>query len=76
MRDHYENEKTVRRYERERPLEDLEKEFEYCSDEESVYEGFEQDPKKLPPSITKKFAINYESAPNKVLVRDMIKRFR
>ena len=39
-------------------IEQIEKDFEYQSDEESIYGSFEHDPKSIPFQIKKKFSLN------------------
>lgn len=56
-------------------LEDIEEAFEYKSDEESIFGSFQQDLKKMPPQVTKKFSSTYESRANSKVVNDMLKRF-
>jgi len=54
----------------------MEKEFDYQSDEESIFGSFHMDHnQKLPLIITKKFALAHESSANKNQVKAVIKRF-
>ena len=62
-------------YQKAKDIDMLEQEYEYKSDEESIYKSFEHDPKGLPIPVTKKFPLNSESSFNKKQVKDMLKRF-
>jgi hypothetical protein len=55
-------EKSVRIYQKAKEIEKIEKDFEYNTDEESIYKSFEHDPKGLPHAVTKKFTLNNESS--------------
>jgi hypothetical protein len=74
-RERFQVEKSVKKYQREKKIEDLERSFEYKTDEESIYKSFSHDPKALPLAVTKKFALNSESKENKKIIKDMLKRF-
>jgi hypothetical protein len=74
-RERFQMDKSVKKYQREKKIEDLERSFEYKTDEESIYKSFTHDPKELPLSVTKKFALNTESKENKKIIKDMLKRF-
>ena len=65
----------MRIYQKAKEIEKIEKDFEYNTDEESIYKSFEHDPKGLPHAVTKKFTLNHESSSNKKQVKDMLKRF-
>jgi len=56
-------------------FEEFEKDYEYQSEEESIYRSFIQDSKTMPIPVTKCFTINSETSNNKKIVKDMIKRF-
>ena len=75
LRDNFECEKTVNLYKRERNVEEFEKDFEYRSDEESIYNSFAREVKTMPLRISKRFTLNTESGSNKKIVKDMIRRF-
>ena len=63
-------------YEKDKDLEVLEEDFEYKSDEQSIYKSFREfDAKAIPKPITRPFSINKESKENKKIIQDMIKRF-
>ena len=74
-RERFQVEKSVRIYQKAKEIEKIEKDFEYNTDEESIYKSFEHDPKGLPHAVTKKFTLNHESNSNKKQVKDMLKRF-
>jgi hypothetical protein len=74
-RERFAVEKSVKKYQKEKRIEELERSFEYKSEEESIYKSFMHDSKLLPLSVTKKFTMNQESSLNKRIVKDMIKRF-
>jgi hypothetical protein len=74
-RERFQVEKSVRKYQREKKIEDLERSFEYKTDEESIYKSFSHDPKDMPLAVTKKFTLNSESKENKNIIKDMLKRF-
>ena len=63
-------------YKKEKLIEEIEHDFDYKSDEESVYESFSHESKNMPPHISQKFSIYSESSESQRLVKDMIKRFR
>jgi hypothetical protein len=68
-------EKSVRIYQKDKKIENIEKSFEYNTEEESIYKSFEHEPKNLPHAVMKKFTLNSESAGNKKVIKDMHKRF-
>lgn len=74
-RERFQVEKSVKIYQREKKIEDIERSFEYKSEEESIYKSFMHDAKALPLAVTKKFTLNSESKENKKIIKDMIKRF-
>lgn len=74
-RDFFNFEKTVTLYDKEKQIEELEKGFEYKSDEESVFNSFQHDVKKMPHQIKKKFALNAETGASKKLFKDVLRRF-
>lgn len=75
-RERFEVEKSVNQYKHDKDIEVLEEDFEYKSDEQSIYRSFRDfDAKVIPIPVTKKFSINKESSENKKQVADMIKRF-
>ena len=75
-REKFQVEKSVNQYEIKKDLQVLEQDFEYKSDEQSIYRPFRDfEPKQLPKAVTKKFTINKESKENKRIIQDMIKRF-
>jgi len=57
-------------------LEDVEKDFEFDSDEESVYPQFEIEPRRMPTPLNNKFYTSRELGTNKTAVKEMLKRFR
>ena len=75
LRERYQTEKAVDEYARDKPLDDLEKYYEYNSDEESVYAGFELEPRRIPAPLATKFFLDRESGASRAAVRDMIRRF-
>lgn len=68
-------EKTVNIYAKDRQIDEIERNFEYNSDEESVFNSFQHDVKKMPHQIKKKFALNYETGANRKMFKDVIRRF-
>jgi hypothetical protein len=74
-RERFQVEKSVKKYQKEKRIEEIERSFEYKSEEESIYKSFMHDPKMLPLAVTKKFTLNSESSSNKRIVKDMLKRF-
>lgn len=64
-------------YERFRnPIEEVEKEFQFDSDEESVYPQYEFDNRRIPTPLVNKFYTNRESGASKTIIKEMLKRFR
>lgn len=51
-RDAVEKERTVGLYRKEKQVAEIENDFDYKSDEESVYNSFVHESKNMPPSIT------------------------
>lgn len=54
-------EKTVNMYKKEKLIEEIEQDFDYKTDEESVYHSYQHETKNMPPMITQKFSIYSES---------------
>ena len=73
-RDTFEEEKNVHIYAQEKKIESLEVDFEYKTDEESLFNSFENDVKRIPMEIIKRFTLN-ESSSSKKIVRDVLRRF-
>jgi hypothetical protein len=74
-RDKFEEEKTVQMYAQDKKIESLEQDFEYKSDEESIFNSFVNEVNKHPQEISKNFTISSESNLNKKLVKDVMRRF-
>ena len=53
----------------------MEHQYEFQSDEESIFSSFSFNQKDMPLTIKKKFAINSESNNNKKIFKDVLKRF-
>ena len=53
----------------------MEHQYEFQSDEESIFSSFSFNQKDMPITIKKKFAINSESNNNKKIFKDVLKRF-
>lgn len=54
---------------------EVEKDYEFDTDEESVYPQYEVDARRMPTPLVNKFHLNREPGANKTAVKDMIKRF-
>lgn len=48
-------------YKKEKLIEEIEQDFDYKTDEESVYHSYQHETKNMPPMITQKFSIYSES---------------
>lgn len=75
MKDSIDFEKCVQLYCRDKLIEEMEKDFEYMSDEESIFNSFQHDLKKMPHQIKKKFAINADTSANRKMFKDVLRRF-
>lgn len=53
----------------------MEKDYEFDTDEESVYPQYEVEPRRMPTPLVNKFHVSREPGANKTAVKDMIKRF-
>jgi hypothetical protein len=62
-------------YVADKEIEEFEKDYEYKSDEESIYGSFIHDVKLMPIPVTRTFSINSESSKSAKIFKDMIKRF-
>ena len=56
-------------------MEDIEKDFQYGTDEESIYEEFEHDSKGMPHPVNKSYSLNNETKEARNLTQKMLKRF-
>lgn len=74
-KDLFDVEKSVLLYCKSKAIEEMEKDFEYKSDEESVFNSFQHDLKKMPHQIRKRFALNTESSANRKIFKDVLRRF-
>ena len=74
-REHFEVEKQVDKYRVDKNIEEFEKDYEYQSEEESIYRSFVHEPKQMPLQVTKNFSMKNETSQNKKIVRDTLKRF-
>ena len=55
---------------------ELEMEFGYCSEEESVFQSFSQDVERVMPRIKKSYSTKDDTKNNKIQIKDMLKRVR
>lgn len=78
LREKFITEQAVERYERfsAKDLQDVEKAYEFDTDEESVYPQYEVEPRRMPAPLVNKFHVNREAGQTKTAVKDMIKRFQ
>lgn len=77
LREKFITEQAVEYYERfPKPLDEVEKDFEFDTDEESIYPSYEFEPRRMPQPLDGKFYINRDSGSNKTAVKEMLKRFR
>ena len=56
-------------------IDNIEKEFEYGDDEESIFQSFVSDPKAMPYPVKRRFMINSENTKEKKLVQNVLRRF-
>lgn len=77
LRESFIPEQAVESYKRfDKPLDAVEKDFEFDSDEESVYSQYKFEQKRMPTPLVDKFYVNRDPRTNKTAVKEMLKRFR
>ena len=77
LREKFVTEQAVERYERfQHALAEVEKEYEFDTDEESVYPPYEAERGRMPTPLVNKFNVKRDPGTNKAAVKEMIKRFQ
>lgn len=75
-RDFIPAEKSVDKYAKNKNIHEIEVEFNYGTDEDSVYASHEYELYRMPPEITHKFVLGSDSSFGARKVQDMLRRFK
>ena len=74
-RESFQVDQLVDKYKLDRDIDEMEHQYEFQSDEESIFSSFSFNQRDMPLTIKKKFAINSESNNNKKIFKDVLRRF-